>query len=43
MVADTADVFDGLRADVFKKLGVGGVDGAGEHKILPNDDAIFIT
>ncbi|HET9913226.1 MAG TPA: hypothetical protein VFQ13_15125, partial [Anaerolineales bacterium] len=43
MVAQAADVFHCLDAEVLEEVCVGGIDPAGEHKVLPDQNAITVA
>ena len=43
VVAQAAHIFDRFDADILEKVGVGRVNAAGEHEILPEQDAVAVA
>lgn len=43
VVAQSLHVVDGLLADIGQEYGVGGVGGAGEHEVLPDEHAVSVA
>ena len=43
VVAQAAHIFNRLDADVLEEVCIGGVDAAGEHEILPDQNAVAVA